>query len=232
MPPAPRTLQHVEHRVDAAVLHVHPDRVHVLHAARRRVVRGHDVDVVGDRHLERPRGEVVDHVVDPPEIVRRVAVAVARRHVELGLLLADAEEPLRKQRGGVEARARQPDAVVQVDLVDRRNGTVGEAQVRFEPHDPTVDLRLRDRDLVRLDHVLAGPDVEGAELEVQVLHRALGRWCVTGVRGNRRREDCETDDARDGDGPRGLVHAVTVPEAETSGAARHSAIDGSPRSCT
>ena len=182
---------------------------------------GHDVDVVGDRHLEGPGGEVVDHVVDPPEVVRRVAVAVARRHVELGLLLADAEEPLGKQRGGVETSAGQPDPVVQVDFVDGWHRAVGEAQVRLEPHDPTVDLRLRDRELVRLDVVLAGPDVEGPELEVQVLHVALRGGRVTGICGDGRSEDREAHDARDGDCPRGSAHRITVPEAGSSAAARH-----------
>jgi hypothetical protein len=100
---------------------------------------------------------------------------------------------------------------MQVDLVDGGHTAVRALEVRCKAHDPTVDLRLRNRVLVRGDDVLSGLDVEGTEREVQVLDAPRRRRRVTGGRGNRRGSDRQTDDARDHGGVPAGRHVVTVP---------------------
>ncbi len=64
--------------------------------------------------------------------------------------------------------------MVQVDDVDRRDGTIGETQVGLDPDDPAVFLRLCNPTRRVADVVLPRLHLERSELEVQPLG-ALGR---------------------------------------------------------
>ena len=149
----------VEHRVRLAAHRVDPvgvDRSDVARGGRR---RGHEVHVPRDPHPVGARREVVDHVVEDPLVARAVAPAEALRQPDRGLLL-----PRRPGRAPVD----DPDRVVQVDDVDRRDLPVRAHEVRPEARDEAVDLRALPRRVER-DGVLAGRDPDGPEAEVQVL---------------------------------------------------------------
>ena len=162
-------LEHVEHRVDAAVLHVHPYRLGRLDRLRERRRHRHEVEVVGDPNLVGLRQLVVQHVVQQPLVFARVElVAVARVREHARLLFTGREEAFRQARNGrVVPREVQPHAMVEVDHVDGGHGAVGKAKVRRHAEDVAVFFGLRDRARVA-DVVLSGHDVD-RHLELQPL---------------------------------------------------------------
>ena len=168
----PAALRHVEHGIRLAVLDVHPDRPHRNDALRRRRGGRDEVDVVGDPHLRAVRGEVVDHVVEIPVVGSLVGIAVARRELQIRLLLPHREEPLRQTRHGrILRRQVQPHRMMQVDDIDTRRLAVRVLEVRTNTDDPTVD-GWPLRDAVR-NVVLAGLDRERTNPEMQPLGAGL-----------------------------------------------------------
>jgi hypothetical protein len=147
----------------------------------------------------------VDHVVEHPRLLGRVAPAVARGRVEVRLLLAGGERRLEVD---------EPHGVVEVDDVDRRAlalvraGGVDEA--RAEADDPAVDGRALLLD-VDVDQVLAGTDLQRAELVLQDLGaggRARIQQRGVGARAERgRRRRCEGARSRQQDGSDGHQQA-------------------------
>ena len=164
----------VEHRIEVAPLHVEPHGVGRTNAGGGRRAGGDVVDGVGDPDVVRHGRLVVDHVQQLPVVggLHRHAIAVGR--VEDRLLLTGRPEralavvaEVELGRAGAKGLAvvaelagqAEPDSVVQLDLLDGRDGAVGLDQVGTEAGDEAVVGRLLDGD--GRDHhvVLAGTDV-------------------------------------------------------------------------
>ena len=155
----------VEDRVGLAAHRVDPvgvDRADVARGGRR---RRHEVHVPRDPHPVGAGREVVDHVVEDPLVARPVAPAEAPRAAG-----SRSSPPRRPGRAAVD----EPDRVVQVDDVDRRDLPVGAHEVRPEARDEAVDLRPLPR-RVEPDDVLPGRDPDRAEAEVQMLDAVRAR---------------------------------------------------------
>src|SRR5215207_4900773 len=153
----------VEHRI-AGGANVEPDRVGGLDPQLLRLVLGHEVDVVGDVDDIGLGDRRVDYVQELPLVGRAYGHAVALRERSDRLLLPSGEEGPAAVRG-----LREPRAVVQVDLLDRRHRSVGAHQVRLEAGDVAVLERLLDRHRSNQDVVLAGLHDDRAVREAQPL---------------------------------------------------------------
>ena len=147
--------QRVEDRVGLAALGVDPLRLDRDDPLGPRRAHRDEVDRVGQVHRVRRRDQVVDHVVHQPRLLGRVLQPEAARRVDDRLLLAG-----RVRRAPVD----QPHSVVQVQDVHARGRAVGADQVGLEARDVAGDLRALHVRL-DLDRVLAGRDVDRAELE-------------------------------------------------------------------
>ncbi len=152
----------VEDRIAAAVLDVHPDRPDRAEAGGLRGAVRDEVDRVADRKRHRLWRQVVDHVVDRPDVARLVAVAESARHLHDRLLLAGAHEQPRA------AGEIGEDAVVEHHLVGFRGLALPRPRRPDEvgPHadDPAIHPRaLAPHDRPVGDPVLAGGHVQGPD---------------------------------------------------------------------
>ena len=191
----------VEDRVEVVILDVHPDRMGRDDVGGRRRVRGNEVDLVGDVDLGRPRRQVVDHVVEDPEVLGadRIAVPLGQRVDRL--LLARGHERVKAAdvrvaltlAGGPVA---EPHAMVEMDHVGQRDPATALAigqrvlEVRRHPDHVAVDGRLRHAVGVEQDQVGARRDQERARGEMEMLNPCLRpRLSARGSRKRQRRCD-------------------------------------------
>ena len=179
------------------VLDVHPDRVD--RGNRRGERRGgrHEVDVVGDVDAPRRGGQVVEHVVQDPQVMGSDRVSIARGELVDRLLLARGHERVEAPVGVALALpggpVGQPHAVVKVDDVGSRDRAaafaVGErvAEVGGHPDHEAVDRRLGHPVELSEDQVRPRSDLIGPSREVKMLHAvARGR---EGARGRTRHRE-------------------------------------------
>ena len=157
----PGTQGHVEDRVDVAALHVGPYRPDRADVRGRRRARRDEAEVVGEVDVVRLAQQVVDHVVEDPDVARLVGQAVAGRQPHRRLLLAGGEEDPPAER--------EPDAVVEMEHIHPRNRVVRlPPQVGLDRGDVAVLGRLL-HERREGDPVLARVDVERPGAVLQVL---------------------------------------------------------------
>ena len=159
-------LADVEDGVRLDALDVHPQRLDLLDPRRLGCAVGDEVQGVGQVDLVWLADEVVDHVVEQPHLLGRVAPAEAGWRVEVRLLLTG-----RERRPQVD----HPHRVMQVDLADRRAlARLGVHEAGAEADDPAVDRRALLLH-VDVDDVLPRLDLQRAELVLEHLGAGRGR---------------------------------------------------------
>src|SRR5215208_3067917 len=147
--------------------HIEPQGVGRLDAELVTLRLRDEVDVVDDVGLHRLRDSRMDHVEHQPGVRSLHRHPIAARERGDGLLLTGCEE-----RAAAVFRLREPGAVVEVHLLDRRNGAVGADEVWPEAREVAIDQRLLDRHGVDEHVVLAGLHGNRAEREPHALARA------------------------------------------------------------